>query len=86
MRPDNSRAKSYVFHEDECFFISTIERDSSMPADPPSRIYETIVWEYDWKMTKRGGLLYQDGSSAHNLEIHFEMCRQLHASGVYLDP
>ena len=55
---DNKRLiKSYVWHEGKCFFVSTIERDSSCMY--PSRFVEVMVWVFDWDTDKRGELIHQ---------------------------
>lgn len=59
--PDERKLKTYVFHDDKCFFVSTIMRDSSA-IGYPSRFAETITWEYDWKTNERGAMVDQDGS------------------------
>lgn len=62
---DKRLIKSYVWHGDDCFFVSTIERDSSAAIKPPvPRFAETLVWEYDWDAVKRGHLVHQRGSNA----------------------
>jgi len=58
---DERKLKSYVFHGDACFFVSTIMRDSSA-VGYPSRYAETMTWEYDWKTNERGKCVDQDGS------------------------
>lgn len=59
--PDERKLKSYVFHGDKCFFVSTIMRDSSA-AGGPRRFAETMTWEYDWATNERGAWVDQDGS------------------------
>ena len=59
--PNKRIWKSYVFHADKCFFVSTIERTYETYAGP-SRGQETLVWAYDWDKSERlGGILYQGG-------------------------
>jgi hypothetical protein len=59
---DERKLKSYVFHGDQCFFVSTIMRDSSAAISPPPRFAETLTWEYDWNTNERGNIVDQDGS------------------------
>ena len=85
MGDDTRQLKSYVWHRTtgRCFFVSTIERDSSaMTEPPPMRFMETIAWEYDWDSRMRGELVAMDGSN-NVLIQHFEMCRQLYNTGEY---
>lgn len=77
---DNRVIKSYVWHADRCFFVSTIERDSSALA-APGRYNETIVWSYDWEKRERGEMLYQLEDSRHSIEVHLRTCRTLHDHG-----
>lgn len=57
---DERKLKSYVFHGEKCFFVSTIMRDSSA-VGYPSRYAETMTWEYDWTTNERGRAVDQDG-------------------------
>ncbi len=59
--PDERKLKTYVFHGDKCFFVSTIIRDSSA-VGYPSRYAETMTWEHDWHTNERGKCVDQDGS------------------------
>lgn len=70
--PDERVWKSYVWHNDKCFFVSTINRTYSTCCGS-SRGLETIVWEYDYEKHERGKLIYQTG----NLPRHEDLCRCL---------
>lgn len=59
--PDERKLKTYVFHGDKCFFVSTIMRDSSAMGYP-SRFAETMTWEFNWNTNERGEMVDQDGS------------------------
>ena len=77
--------KSYVWYKDKCFFVSTIERDSSTIQQPPNlRYMETIIWEYSWETKKRGVSLGMVGEG-QTLEQHFEVVRQLFNTGKYTE-
>lgn len=80
MAHDERVIKSYVWHEGKCFFVSTIERDSSAMLGP-ERYYETMVWEFDWKKNERGAWIAQEGCSRGFLREHFSMCERLHETG-----
>ena len=73
-KPDKPIWKSYVFHNNKCFFVSTIERDYETFAGI-SRGQETLVWEYDWDKRERLGIkiLYQGG----HICDHQAVCRCL---------
>lgn len=80
MSKDTRKLKSYVWHGDACFFVSTIERDSSAAISPPPRYFETIAWEYNWDTAERGEQVDMDGDGPA-LDQHFAMCRQLFTNG-----
>jgi hypothetical protein len=80
MSEDIKIIKSYVWHGERCFFVSTIERDSSSMLGP-TRFYETIVWEYDWDKPMRGAQIYMDGGLRGFLAMHFAICQRLHSTG-----
>lgn len=83
MVPNKRELKSYVWHDDKCFFVSTIERDSSARMPPPaSRFHETIAWEYDWETTERGAMVAQDGGGPA-FRQHYLICEQLFKTGKY---
>ena len=78
--PDEMIWKSYVWHDKQCFFVSTIERTYSTCAGL-TRGYETLVWEFDWDNNKRGKWIHQAGGIAE----HQQICRCLIAEGVVPD-
>lgn len=81
MNDDERVIKSYVWHQGKCFFVSTIERDSSA-IEGPRRYNETIVWEFDWPSQKRGKQIYQDGDGKHSIAVHLRTCQNLHDAGT----
>ena len=75
---DNNRVwKSYVWHEDKCFFVSTTTRTFDTYCGS-IRGEETLVWEYNWETTKRGELLYQAGGVLD----HQAICRCIINDGI----
>ena len=76
----NHVIKTYVWHEDKCFFVSTIERESSAMGNP-SRYNETMVWEYNWDASERGALIHQDEAGRGSLRAHQNIVEKLHATG-----
>lgn len=64
--------KSYVWHENKCWFVSTIERDYET-YEGIHRGQETIAWEYDWETSKRGKMVGQGG----HICDHQAICRCL---------
>ena len=79
MKDDERIIKSYVWHDGKCFFVSTIDRDSS--ALQGGRYAETIVWEFDWPTQKRGAILHQDGHIRGSITQHMLICQCLHDQG-----
>lgn len=72
--------KSYVWHKDKCFFVSTIERNYDTQVGT-IRGLETIVWEYDWDKNERGEMLHQ----ADGILDHKNICHCLIAEGLIPD-
>lgn len=82
---DKRQLKSYVWHKDKCFFVSTIERDSSAAVAPPApRYFETIAWDYDWDTGERGSSVGMEGDGPAFLQ-HFLMCETLYKHGEVPD-
>jgi hypothetical protein len=74
---DKNIWKSYVWHENKCFFVSTIWRDYDVCYEK-IRGQETIVWEYDYDTGMRGKMVYQ--SSENN--VHEVVCKSLLYKGL----
>jgi hypothetical protein len=78
----NKLIQSYVWHDDKCFFVSTINRESSA-ALAYGKIYaETMIWEYDYDKRERGELIGQDEDVENSIETHNEVCREIHKNGI----
>ncbi len=73
MTPDKPIWKSFVFFEDKCFFVSTIERDYDT-YEGVSRGQETLVWEYNWEKRERGDKIIWYGG---HICDHQAVCRCL---------
>ena len=69
---DNRIWKSYVWHEEKCFFVSTIEREYDT-YEGTMRGQETLAWIYDWEKSERGELIRQAG----HICDHQAICRCL---------
>jgi hypothetical protein len=80
MMPDERVIKSYVWHEGKCFFVSTINRDSS--AMTGGRYAETIVWNFDWGKNERGSIVGQRESYTDSIFRHIKICQMLHDKGI----
>lgn len=73
-------AKTYVWHKAQCFFVSTIERESSA-MEGPRRFNETLVWLYDWDKRERGEWIYQDEACRGSLATHQRIVQALYDTG-----
>lgn len=83
--PDERIAKSYVWHEGQCYFVSTILRDSGVALAPGMRHYETLVWEYDWDKQERGKWVGQYGSDPRGVRQHTAVLQGYAANGRYYE-
>ena len=77
---DDKVWQSYVWHEDKCFFVSTIERDYDT-YEGTTRGEETLVWDWNYESRIRGKLLYQAGGVLD----HQAICRCIINDGVIPD-
>jgi len=73
--------KSYVWHEERCFFVSTIDRTCSALRNP-SRYAETMAWAFDWDTLERGELVDQGEDSEGSITTHVNMCLALRSRGA----
>jgi hypothetical protein len=79
-QPNKPVWKSFVWHKEKCFFVSTIERTFDT-YEGSIRGEETLVWEYDWEKSVRGKLLHQAGG----IIDHKQICHCLIAEGLFPD-
>jgi hypothetical protein len=71
--------KSYIWHGEQCFFVSTIDRDSSAPEG--GVFSETMIWEFSWEENKRGKRVGEFSGSSGSLTKHILCCQCLHDDG-----
>lgn len=76
---DERLIKSFVWHDGKCFFVSTIDRDSSSLIG--GRFSETIVWAYDWEANERGASLYEECGIEGSIKAHLDTVRRIHDTG-----
>ncbi len=77
---DDQIIKSYVWHNKQCFFVSTIERDSS--ALEGGRYNETMIWEYNWGTRERADkFFFQSESRRGSITEHLQVCERLFSTG-----
>ena len=80
MTSDKRVIKTYVWYGDQCFFVSTITRDSSAML-APGLYNETLVWEYDWDNREQKGLIHQAGCPKDSIFKHQEIVNLLYKTG-----
>lgn len=73
--------QSYVWHQEKCFFVSTIDRESSAVMAYGGTYAETMVWEYDYEKRECGDLVGQTEGAAGSIQAHLRMCDRLHRTG-----
>ena len=74
--------KSYVWHGDKCYIVSTIDRDSS--SEQGGRFSETMVWEFDWNKNERGKhIAFSDGGLESHIGRHLKLCQRIFDSGTF---
>lgn len=75
--------QSYVIRDNEAFFVSTTERESSALTAPGFRYNEIRVWEWNFEKRERGGLLYQESTVTGSIRKHQDIVNQLYNTGTY---
>lgn len=81
---DERVIKTYVWHGRDCYFVSTIDRDSSSMMG--GRFAETIAWAYDWEAKERGELLWSDLAYEGSITAHQKMVERIHRTGNGAQP
>ncbi len=84
------KISSYVWYQEDgkrfCFFVSTMERDSSAAVNyPPPRFDETMAWEYNYDTMVRGDIVAHVGDG-ECFKQHFNVCKALAKYGKYEEP
>ena len=75
-----SIANTYVYHNEEGFNVSTIDRESSAELAYGSRYAETIVWDIS-----RKGILHMDSGLSESIITHNEITEKIHRLGRFWD-
>lgn len=78
---DKQVIKTFVYHGEKCFYVSTINRPSSAAAAYGHIYAETIVWDYDWPKQIRGEIIYQDEAPAGSISKHQWIVECFHQDG-----
>lgn len=74
---NQSIAKTTVWNKGECFYISTLNRESSAAISPPMRYNETIAWECDRSGSVRGAIVGMGEAPSGSLKTHQRIVKQL---------
>ena len=77
---NNKVMQSYVWHDDKCFYVSTVNRESS--ATHGGGTYaETMVWEYDYDSRSRGDIVGEGEFLTGSIFTHLAICKRIHETG-----
>jgi len=68
--------QTYVRHNDQWFFVSTINRESSVPMEPGHIYAETLAWSIENDNTRRD-LVIQESDVANSIDTHIFVIEQL---------
>lgn len=77
----NKLAQSYVYYKEKIFFVSTINRKSSVIYDNTHIYSETIVMERSIEEEKFKKIIYQDSDVLNSIDTHQLIVKNLHAKG-----
>lgn len=83
---NNKIAQTYVWHGDQAFFVSTIDRLFGIPADPTGQYAETMVWEWDAATRTRGEMVGQDEDFQGSIRTHCIVVNNLRKYGTVETP
>lgn len=78
-------AQTYVWHNNEAFFVSTINRQSSASLAYGHIYAETLVWEWDSETRKRGKIIGQDECAEDSILAHQSMVKSLFKTGLCME-
>jgi hypothetical protein len=73
--------KSYVWHEGQCYFVSTINRESSALLAPDLVYAETMVWKVNFDSGIREAIVHQAEGPRGSIAEHIAICQRLRATG-----
>lgn len=73
--------KTYVWHDGQCYFVSTIDRESSAALAQDLVYAETMVWKVDFATGVRGAMVHQAEGPRGSISEHMAICQRLRATG-----
>jgi len=74
-------AKTYIWHNKDCYCINTINRTSSAPLSPNLWYAETLVWSLD-KYERGKNILYQDTDNKDSIQTHQYLVEKIFKKGI----
>lgn len=78
--PNVRVAKTHIWGGGRCYFVSTIDRESSAPDG--DRYAETLVWEFDYEARERGALMpWTEAASEGSISGHQRMVERIRETG-----
>ncbi len=73
---------SYVWHDDKCFKVNTINRPSGIFDYPEACHSETIVWVWYPVKNMAGEFIWQAEDISGSINTHLKICGMLHDTGT----
>lgn len=74
-------AQTYLYVGAKCYFVSTIDRQSSATLAYVATYAETMAWEFDTTTKQRGRLVMQDEASTGSLFGHVRVMEAITKEG-----
>jgi hypothetical protein len=72
--------QSYLYHDGKCFFVSTINRESSSMKG--GTYAETMVWDCEPDTHVRGLCLWQGEAMTGSIRTHLAVCQRIADTGI----
>lgn len=80
----NRIMQSYLYRDGKCFFVSTINRESSSMLG--GTYAETFVWDCEPNSHVRGAFLWQGEGGTDSIHTHLKVCQRIAATGSCDEP
>ncbi len=74
--------KTEVFHDGKCYFVSTIDRESSA-TEGPRRFSETFVFACDDKNKKVDPMIHEADGPSMCLNTHYLIVEKIFKNGIF---
>ena len=79
----NKVMQSQVWYGDKCFFVSTLNRESSAALAYGATYAETMAWDCDPETGARGVMVGMSDSPTGSIRGHIAACTRLHETGEF---